>query len=98
MEPSMTQQAHQQFTVTIRTPAGQPGAFSVTTQERVDKVVRTAVDFFINRGELSQGDYGLAEVKDGTSQTLVDSNRLEDYGVTAQTDLRLVSKQPHVDG
>lgn len=68
MEPSTTEQAHQQLMVTIRTPAGQPSTFSVSAQERVDKVVRTAVDFFVDRGELGAGDYSLAEIKNGTSR------------------------------
>src|SRR5947209_507172 len=98
MANAAADQIHTSFTVTIRTPAGTPGEFDVKSQERVDKVVRIAVDSFVAKCQLADGEYGLVEVVNGAPTPMTDSNRLEDYGITAKSDLRLVNKAPHVDG
>lgn len=84
--------------VTIRTPAGHHHEFEVRTHERVDKVVREAVSYFVDRHELDAGEYGLALVRDGVAQPLEDAARLEDYAVRQGDVLALVTKQPQIDG
>jgi hypothetical protein len=69
------------ITVTVRTPAGTPHPFEVRANERVDKVVRNAVRYFLQAGQLAAGEYGLALIRDGRAEDLADAARLEDYGV-----------------
>jgi hypothetical protein len=98
--PSATQTATQNkvITVTIRTPAGHHHEFEVRTHERVDKVAREAVRYFVERHELDEGQYGLALVRDGVAQPMEDAARLEDYDVRPHDVLALISKQPQIDG
>jgi len=86
------------ITVTVRTLAGHAHDFTVHGHDRVDKVVREAVSYFVGTGELAAGPYGLAVVRGGTGVTLEDAGRLDDAGVGAGDVLTLVSKQPQVDG
>ncbi|MCC6174059.1 MAG: hypothetical protein IT305_02040 [Chloroflexi bacterium] len=86
------------ITVTIRTPAGNSHTFEVKPHDRVDKTVRTAVEYFVEHGQLAQGQYGLALVRDGQATEMVDSGRLEDYGIKAGDTLHLITKDPQVDG
>lgn len=98
METQATKHAQTQFNVTIRTPAGHPGTFTVEPTEHVAKVVEKAVSYFAKRGELDHGAYNLVEVQNGAPTVLTDSSRLEDYNVTSQTDLHLSPKKAPVDG
>jgi hypothetical protein len=86
------------ITVTVRTPAGTPHPFEVRTNERVDKVVRTAVRHFVQAGQLADGEYGLALIRDGRAEDLADAARLDDYGVVEGDVLVLVAKASQVDG
>jgi Fe2+ transport system protein FeoA len=86
------------ITVTVRTPAGTPHSFEVRGNERVDKVVRAAVRYFVQAGQLAAGEYGLALIRDGRAEDLADAARLEDYGVVEGDVLVLITKAPQVDG
>ena len=84
--------------VTVRTPAGSSAPFSFKDNTKVDKVVRTAVDHFVGRGELTNGDYGLALARGGTATELADDSRLDDDGVVDGDVLHLINRAPQVDG
>ena len=84
--------------VTIRTPAGIGHDFELRSHDRVDKTVRTAVQYFIAQGQLADGRYGLALVRDGQATEMTDSGRLEDYGIVEDDVLHLIAKDPQVDG
>jgi hypothetical protein len=86
------------ITVTIRTLAGTPHRFEVKPHDRVDKTARMAVEYFVHHGQLAEGRYGLALVRDGQATEMVGSGRLEDYGVVANDVLHLIAKDPQVDG
>ena len=86
------------ITVTIRTPAGHHHDFEVRAHERVDKVAREAVRYFVERHELEEGQYGLALIHDGVAKPMEDAARLEDYDVRQGDVLALISKQPQIDG
>jgi hypothetical protein len=86
------------ITVTVRTPAGTPHPFEIRGNERVDKVVRAAVRYFVQAGQLAAGEYGLALIRDGRAEDLADAARLEDYGVVEGDVLVLITKAPQVDG
>lgn len=81
-----------------RTPAGQTAPFEVRGHDRVDKVVKEFVDYFVHDHLLAPGDFGLALVRDGAAVTLPDASRLEDHGVVDGDVLALVTKAPEVDG
>lgn len=85
-------------TVTIRTPGNIPGTFEVREHDRVDKVAREAVDFFVGRSELAAGAYSLAVIRDGKGVEMNDAARLEDYDVIDGDELHLVNRAPQVDG
>jgi hypothetical protein len=86
------------ITVTVRTPAGTPQPFEVRTNERVDKLVRNAVRYFVQAGQLAAGEYGLALIRDGRAEDLADAARLDDYGVVEGDVVVLIAKAPQVDG
>ncbi len=84
--------------VVIRTPAGIPHDFEVKLRDRVDKTAREAVEYFVSQGQLADGAYGLALVRDGQATEMTDSGRLEDYGVVDNDTLSLITKEPQADG
>lgn len=84
--------------VVIRTPAGIPHTFEVKLHDRVDKTAREAVQYFVGQGQLADGAYGLALVRDGQATEMTDSGRLEDYGIVDDDTLSLITKEPQVDG
>ena len=86
------------FEVTVRTPAGAGHKFEVKRNERVDKVVRTTVEYFVAAGQLAAGNYGLAVERDGRMLALNDAGRLDDFDVTERDVLFLTIKDPQVDG
>ena len=96
--PSHGSERYKEISVIIRTPAGMPHTFEVRSQDRVDKTIRTAVTYFVGQGQLAEGAYGLALVRDGQATDMVDSGRLEDYGVTENDVLHLIAKGPQADG
>lgn len=85
-------------TITINTPANHTHDFEVRLHDRVDKIAREAVRHFVGTGELADGPYGVALVRDGVATGLDDAARLEDAGVRDGDTLALISKQPQVDG
>ena len=86
------------FAVVIRTPGNIPGTFEIRLHDRVDKVVREAVGYFVARNELAAGDYGLALVRDGNGVELNDAGRLDDYDIVEGDELHLINRAPQVDG
>lgn len=86
------------ITVTIHTPGNIPGSFEVRAHDRVDKVTREAVDYFVGRNELAAGDYALAVIRDGVAVEMNDAGRLEDYDITDGDALHLLNRAPQVDG
>lgn len=86
------------ITVVIRTPGNIPGTFEIRRHDRVDKVVREAVGYFVGRNELAAGDYGLALVRDGNGVELNDAGRFDDYDIVEGDELHLINRAPQVDG
>jgi hypothetical protein len=96
--PTAAQEHRHKIEVVIRTPAGAEHRFEVHRQDRVDKTVRTAVTHFVAAGQLADGDYGLALLRDGQATELTDTGRLEDYGIDHDEVLALFARGPQVDG
>jgi hypothetical protein len=86
------------FEVTVRTPAGHPYEFTFKDNERVSKVTREAVGHFVGTGEIADGDYGLALIRDGRTIELAPGARLDDYSIIDGDTLALYNKRPQVDG
>ena len=86
------------LSVTVRTPAGASHPFELKDNTRADKAIRTSVDYFVGTGELAEGEYGLALVRDGAATPLADDARLGDAGVVDGDVLHLTNKGPQVDG
>lgn len=86
------------FVVTIKTPAGHEHRFRVSGEQRVETVTTRAVKYFVARGELVEGKYILAVMRDGTPEDMTASARLEDYGVREGDVLVLIVGEPQVDG
>lgn len=84
--------------LTVRTPAGASHPFDFKDNTRADKAIRTSVDYFVGTGELAEGDYGLALVRDGAATPLADDARLGEVGVIDGDVLHLTNKGPQVDG
>jgi hypothetical protein len=87
-----------QITVTVRTPANIGHDFRVRSHDRVDKVVRDAVEYFVSQGQLAAGNYGLAVIQDDHAVEMADAARLEDFDVSDRDVLVLLNKDPQVDG
>jgi len=86
------------FVVTIGTPAGHEHRFRVNGEQRVEAVTTRAVAYFVQHGELAEGKYVLAVMRDGTPEDMTASARLEDYGVREGDVLVLIVGEPQVDG
>jgi len=86
------------FVVTIMTPAGHEHRFRVSGEQRVETVTRRAVAYFVKHGELAEGKYVLAVMRDGTPEDMTASARLEDYGIREGDVLVLLVSEPQVDG
>lgn len=86
------------ITVEVFTPSNSPASFTIKATERVDKLARQAVDYFVSRGLLADGEYSLALVRDGRATLLDDTSRLDEDDVVDGSELKLVAKKPKVDG
>lgn len=86
------------FVVTVKTPAGHEHPFRVNGEQRVETVTTRAVAYFVEHGELAEGKYVLAVMRDGTPVDMTASARLEDYGVSEGDVLVLIVGEPQVDG
>ncbi len=86
------------FVVTIKTPAGHEHRFRVNGEQRVETVTARAVAYFVKHGELAEGKYVLAVMRDGTPEDMTASARLEDYGIRKGDVLVLIVGEPQVDG
>ena len=82
----------------VRTPAGASHNFDVKPNERVDKVIRKAVEYFVAAGQLAAGNYGLSVERNGQLIPLNEAGRLEDFDVAECDVLFLTIKDPQVDG
>lgn len=91
--------ANKKIDLTIRATNGKPwDTDDFGTNQRVDHVRRKAIDHFVDLKVMQPGDYGLALVRDNTAGTLIDSETLEDAGVTDGAILALMVRGPQVDG
>jgi hypothetical protein len=84
--------------VTVRTPAGHPHEFTFKMNERVSKATGEAVEHFVRTGELADGEYGTALIRDGRTIELAPGARLDDYDIVECDTLALYNKRPQVDG
>ena len=71
-----TKQKDKTLDITIKTPAGHPNQFSFKSDTRVSKVIREVVEHFVDAGQLEEGDYGLALVREGRVDELALGARL----------------------
>lgn len=97
-EPKAREGKDNQVAITVRTPAGAPHEFLVKLHERVDKLAREAIDYFVSETLLEPGPYALALVRNGAATNLEDNKRFEDYGIEGGDVLHLIPKKPQVDG
>jgi hypothetical protein len=86
------------FAVMIKTPAGHEHLFRVSGEQRAETVTTRAVAYFVKHGELAEGKYVLAVMRDGTPEDMTASARLEDYGIHEGDVLVLIVGEPQVDG
>jgi|GEM_PF-1589347 len=86
------------FVVTIKTPTGHEHRFRVSGEQRVETVTTRAVAYFVKHGELTEGKYVLAVMRDGTPEDMTASARLEDDGIREGDVLVLIVGEPQVDG
>lgn len=93
-----TSQHADTVTVTLFAPNNAHHEFTVEAGERVDKLARTAVDFFVDSGQMQPADCGLAVVRDGVATPLDDASRLDEDGIHTGAELKLIVKKPKTDG
>jgi hypothetical protein len=86
------------FVVTIKSPAGHEHRFRVSGEQRVETVTTRVVAYFVKHGELAEGKYVLAVMRDGTPEDMTASARLKDYGIREGDVLVLIVGEPQVDG
>ena len=86
------------ITVTVLAPNNANHEFNVEAPERVVQAARTAVDFFVDSGQMQPADCGLALVSDGVATPLDDASRLDEDGVRTGAKLKLLVKKPKTDG
>ena len=91
-------ESHRSFVVAIKTPAGHEHPFRVSGDQQVATVTTRAVAYFVKHGELAEGKYVLAVMRDGTPVDMTASARLEDYDVREGDVLVLIAGEPQVDG
>lgn len=84
--------------VTVKTPAGHAHPFSFKDDSRVSKVIQEATMFFVGAGQLDEGDYGAALLRDGRTTELAPAARLDDYDIADGETLALYPLKPQVDG
>ena len=96
--PHETAEGHEHIKVPIRTPAGASHPFDLRPDQLVAEVVFDAVRYFVDHNELASGDYGLAVIRDGQAEPMVDTSRLEDYGITDADELQLIPEAPRSTG
>lgn len=90
--------AGKNINILVRTPAGHSHGFDVNPHERVDKVAREAVDYFVGQNLLAAGEYALAVVRGDQAVPLADTDRLDALGIKAGDVLVLRPRAPQVDG
>ena len=84
--------------VKVRTPGGITREFRFAEQEFLASAMAESVAYFVEHNQLAPGDYGLAIIRDGQVEPLLDTARISDYDLTAGTELHLVNEAPQVDG
>lgn len=86
------------ISVIVFAPNNAHHEFTVAATERVDKLARTAVAFFVEHGQMQPADCGLAVVHDGVATPLDDASRLDEDGIHSGAKLKLLVKKPKTDG
>ena len=89
---------HGHVDVKVRTPAGITEPFRFAEAEFVAAAMATAVAHFVKHNQLAPGDYGLAVVRDGRIDPMLDTARIGDYQLAEGTELHLINEAPQVDG
>lgn len=89
---------HLTISVVVHAPNNTPHTFSVDVHERMDKLAREAVAYFVTAGQMQNDACGLALVHDGVAVPLDDTSRLEEDRVQDGAVLKLVVKKPKTDG
>ena len=84
--------------VTVKTPAGHAHPFSFKDDSRVSKVIHEATKYFVDTGQLDDGDYGVALIREGRTIELAPGARLDDYDLVDGETLALYPLKPQVDG
>jgi hypothetical protein len=84
--------------VTIRTPAGASHQFNLRPDELVVTATASAVEHFVKAKELAPDDYGLALIRSGEAEAMLDTSEIRAYSVVAGDVLHLVVEKPQVDG
>lgn len=100
--PTTLQHEHQHHRpcigVLVRTPAGFTSAFAVNQHERASLLLRKAIAFFADRGELEGDHFTLAVVRRDEATLVPSDDRLQQHDVIEGDVFHLVSCRPHVDG
>lgn len=84
--------------VTVFAPNNAQHEFTVAADERVDKLARTAVGFFVDSRQMQPADCGLAVIHDGVATPLDDASRLDEDDIRTGAKLKLIVKKPKTDG
>lgn len=84
--------------ITIRTPAGFSYGFELNLNMKVHAVLERAVAHFVQAGQLSEGNYRLVDITDGSARSLTESAHLGEVGVHEGSVLALQTTDPQVDG
>jgi hypothetical protein len=84
--------------VAVRTPSGASAAFTFGHNTKVAEATRVSVDHFVDNGEMTDGDYGLALARDGQAIELDPKDQLDEVGVIDGDVLHIINKKPQVDG
>lgn len=82
----------------VRTPGGLTHEFRFAEEAFVASAMAQAVAHFVEQNQLAPGDYALAIVQDGRVEPMLDTARVGDYHLTAETELHLINEAPQVDG
>lgn len=84
--------------VTVRTPAGIGSAFAIDDKDSGKELTQRAVEYFVTKGELAAGPYGLLLVEGDRAVPLPPDRPLMDSDVKEGSVLHLDSCEPQVDG
>jgi hypothetical protein len=86
------------ITIVVFAPDNASHEFPVQATEHVNKLARTAVDYFVSIRQMQPAECGLAIIRDGVAVPLNDASRLDEDGVGNGAKLKLIVKKPKTDG